>query len=137
MTETTGVVVVGAGPAGLAVAACLRKAGLDFTILEKENQVGSSWRRHYERLHLHTIKKYSSLPHLPLPKDYPRYAPRNLVIEYLDSYAKKFALQPRFGETVRSIRRNGGDWLVESTTSSLRAPGTIPTPNRSPANPCW
>jgi cation diffusion facilitator CzcD-associated flavoprotein CzcO len=46
VTETTGVVVVGAGPAGLAVAACLRKAGLDFTILEKENQVGSSWRRH-------------------------------------------------------------------------------------------
>lgn len=125
MTETTGVVVVGAGPAGLAVAACLRKAGLDFTILEKENQVGSSWRRHYERLHLHTIKKYSSLPHLPLPKDYPRYAPRNLVIEYLDSYAKTFALQPRFGETVRSIRRNGGDWLVESTTSSLRAPFVV------------
>jgi hypothetical protein len=121
VTETTGIVVVGAGPAGLAVAACLRKAGLDFIILEKEQQVGSSWRRHYERLHLHTIKKYSSLPHLPLPKDYPRYASRKLVVDYLDSYAKTFALQPRFGETVHSIRRNGGDWLVESTSLSIRA----------------
>ena len=122
MTETTGVVVVGAGPAGLAVGACLRKAGVDFIILEKEQTVGSSWRRHYERLHLHTIKKYSALPHMPLPKDYPRYAPRKLVVEYLDNYAKAFALQPRFGETVRSIRRDGGEWLIESTSSSIRAP---------------
>ena len=125
MTETTDIVVVGAGPAGLAVGACLRKAGLDFVILEKEQQVGSSWRRHYERLHLHTIKKYSALPHMPLPKDYPRYAPRKLVIQYLDNYAKTFALQPRFGETVRSIRRDGGEWLIESTSSSIRAPYVV------------
>jgi len=125
VTETTGVVVVGAGPAGLAVAACLRKAGLDFIILEREQQVGSSWRRHYERLHLHTVKKYSSLPYLPLPKDYPRYVQRKLVVEYLDSYAKTFALQPRFGETVRSIHRDGGEWLVESTSSSIRAPYVV------------
>jgi cation diffusion facilitator CzcD-associated flavoprotein CzcO len=125
VTETTGVVVVGAGPSGLAVGACLRKAGLDFVILEKEQTVGSSWRRHYERLHLHTIKKYSALPYMPLPKDYPRYAPRKLVVEYLDNYAKAFALQPRFGETVRSIRRDGGEWLVESTSSSIRAPCVV------------
>jgi cation diffusion facilitator CzcD-associated flavoprotein CzcO len=125
VTEKTSVVVVGAGPAGLAVGACLRKAGVDFIILEKEQQVGSSWRRHYERLHLHTVKKYSSLPYLPLPKNYPRYAPRKLVVEYLDNYAKAFALQPRFGETVRSVRRDGSEWLVESTSLSARSPCVV------------
>ena len=42
VAESTDVVVVGAGPAGLAVGACLKKAGLDFIILEKERQVASS-----------------------------------------------------------------------------------------------
>ncbi|HTV31365.1 MAG TPA: NAD(P)/FAD-dependent oxidoreductase [Xanthobacteraceae bacterium] len=122
MAETTSVVVVGAGPAGLAVGACLRKAGVDFTILEKENRVASSWRRHYERLHLHTIKQFSSLPFLPFPKNYPRYVPRDQMVEYLDSYAKNFNLQPRFGEAVRLIRRDANEWVVESTSLSIRAP---------------
>jgi len=125
MAETTDVVVVGAGPAGLAAGACLRQAGLDFVILEKEQQVASSWRRHYERLHLHTVKQFSSLPFLPFPKGYPRYVPRNLMIQYLDSYAAHFGLQPRFGEAVRAIRREGNDWLVESTSSSVRAPAVV------------
>jgi cation diffusion facilitator CzcD-associated flavoprotein CzcO len=93
MAEHTDVVVIGAGPAGLAVGACLRKAGLDFIILEKDHQVASSWRRHYERLHLHTVKQLSSLPYVPFPAAYPRYVPRHLVVEYLDSYAAHFDLK--------------------------------------------
>jgi len=122
MAETTDVVVIGAGPAGLAAGACLRQAGLNFIILEKEQQVASSWRRHYERLHLHTIKQLSALPFVPFPKSYPRYVPRKSMIEYLDAYAAHFDLRPRFGTTVRSVRREGNDWLVESTASSIRAP---------------
>lgn len=125
MAESTDVVVVGAGPAGLAVGACLKKAGLDFIILEKEPQVASSWRRHYERLHLHTVKRFSSLPFLPFPDDYPRYVPRNLFIQYLDGYAAHFDLRPRFGETVRAIRRDGNDWLVESTSAPIRAGNVV------------
>lgn len=125
MPETTSVVVVGAGPAGLAVGACLRKAGLDFTILERDNQVAPAWRRHYERLHLHTVKQLSALPFQPFPKDYPRYVPRKQMVEYLDTYAKTFNLQPRLGEVVRSIRRDGADWLVESTSASIRAPFVV------------
>jgi len=115
MAEHTDVVVIGAGPAGLAVGACLRKAGLDFIILEKDHQVASSWRRHYERLHLHTVKQLSSLPYVPFPAAYPRYVPRHLVVEYLDSYAAHFDLKPRFGDAVRSVRRNGTDWLVQGS----------------------
>jgi cation diffusion facilitator CzcD-associated flavoprotein CzcO len=121
MAEHTDVVVIGAGPAGLAVGACLRKAGLDFIILEKDHQVASSWRRHYERLHLHTVKQLSSLPYVPFPAAYPRYVPRHLLVEYLDSYAAHFDLKPRFGDAARSVRRNGNDWLVQGTSSSISA----------------
>jgi len=121
MAESTDVAVIGAGPAGLAVGACLRKAGLDFIILEKNHQIASSWRRHYERLHLHTVKQLSALPHLPFPAAYPRYVPRNLMIEYLDSYAAHFDLKPRFGEAVRAVRRQGNEWLILATSSSIGA----------------
>jgi cation diffusion facilitator CzcD-associated flavoprotein CzcO len=125
LAETTDVVVVGAGPAGLAVAACLGKAGLDFIVLERNLQVASSWRRHYERLHLHTVKQLSSLPYFPYPKTYPRYIPRNLVIEYLDRYAAHFDLRPRFGENVRSVRRSENGWIVEGTSSLIQAPHVV------------
>ncbi len=125
MAETTDVAVIGAGPAGLAVGACLRRAGLGFIILEREDQVGASWRKHYERLHLHTVKHFSSLPFLPFPKSYPRYVPRNLMIEYLEAYADRFALQPRFGDAVRSVRRDGEQWIVGATTSAIRAPCVV------------
>lgn len=119
--ERTSVAVVGAGPAGLAVGACLRRASVDFVILEKAQHVASSWRRHYERLHLHTVKQLSSLPYLPFPTRYPRYVPRHLVIEYLEIYTETFELKPRFGEAVSAIRRTGSGWTVESTSSAIEA----------------
>jgi cation diffusion facilitator CzcD-associated flavoprotein CzcO len=119
--EQTTVAVIGAGPAGLAAGACLRAAGVDFVILEKEQTVGASWRRHYARLHLHTVKKYSSLPLRPFPREYPRYVPRELMVRYLDDYAAHFDLRPRFGAAVRSVRRDGDAWMIESASGLLRA----------------
>ncbi|MER9436635.1 FAD-dependent oxidoreductase [Mesorhizobium sp. M0618] len=116
MDDTTPVAIIGAGPAGLAIAACLRQAGQDFVLLEKEEQAAPAWRRHYERVHLHTTKRYSSLPFVPFPREYPRYVPRDLFASYLDAYAQRFDLRPRFGETVRAISRRGRSWLVDTTT---------------------
>jgi hypothetical protein len=121
MPERTDVAVIGAGPAGLAVGACLRRAGVNFIVLERGEKVASSWHRHYERLHLHTVKQLSCLPYFPFPADYPRYVPRNLMIAYLDRYAAKFDLQPRFGETVHCVRRDRNGWFIEATQSSISA----------------
>ena len=123
--ETTKVVVIGAGPSGLAVGACLQQRQIDFIILEKEHQVGSSWRRHYERLHLHTIKSRSSLPLRSFDPNYPRYVPRPLVVRYLEEYAASFDLKPRFGETVHAVRTLRNSCLVESTSHSLSAPYVV------------
>jgi cation diffusion facilitator CzcD-associated flavoprotein CzcO len=123
--EATEVVVIGAGPSGLAVGACLQKRRIDFIILEKDHQVGSSWRRHYERLHLHTIKSRSSLPFRSFDRNYPRYVPKALVIRYLEEYAASFDLKPHFGENVHAVRRQGNEWLIESTSKALRAPNLV------------
>jgi cation diffusion facilitator CzcD-associated flavoprotein CzcO len=96
MTET---LIIGAGPAGLAVGACLRVANREFVMIDRAAAVGSAWRRHYERLHLHTAKRYSSLPHKPLPKDWPTYIAREQFVSYLEDYARTFELSPQLGES--------------------------------------
>src|SRR5215471_4551369 len=104
-TET---VIIGAGPAGLAAAACLRRAGCNFVVLERATDVGSVWRRHYERLHLHTAKRHSALPYRPFPSEWPTYLAREQVISYLEDYARAFAITPQLGEEVRRARPAGG-----------------------------
>jgi cation diffusion facilitator CzcD-associated flavoprotein CzcO len=115
-------VIIGAGPAGLATAAAFRARGLNPSILEKSDAVGSVWRRHYDRLHLHTDRARSGLPGLPMPKAYGRYPSRAQVVEYLEAYAAKFALKPVFNAPVRAVRRDGRAWRAEAGENSQTAP---------------
>ena len=79
------VLIVGAGPAGLACAAELGDRGIASVVLEQAGHVAAAWRKYYDRLHLHTDKGHSGLPGLPMPKDYPKYPSRDQVVEYLES----------------------------------------------------
>ncbi len=107
-------IVIGAGPAGLATAACLGQRGIPACVLERSDSVGASWRSHYRRLHLHTVKELSALPGLPFPPQAPRYVPREQVVRYLEAYAKRFDIQPHFGVAVRRIEplAAGAGWAV-------------------------
>jgi len=109
------IVVIGAGPAGLAAGALLRRAELPFVMLEKSHEVGHAWHYHYERLHLHTVKDLSHLPLLPFPDSYPTYVSRDDFAAYLEDYALHFDLKPHFGEEVKRISRNRlGEWVIET-----------------------
>ncbi len=132
-------IIIGAGPAGLSVGACLKRAGIPFDILEKSDTVGSSWRGHYDRLHIHTSKGTSNLPYFPFPKDYPRYPSRKQVIEYLEMYAEKFQLDPRFGQCVAAARRVDGYWEVQTQDTIYQAVNLVVSTgyNRKPYIPAW
>ncbi len=117
-TET---VVIGAGPAGLAVSACLRKLGRPFELLERDARVGASWHQHYDRLHLHTDKGSSGLPFAPIPASSPRYLSRAQFIEYLEGYARSQNLTPHLSEPVTSARREGEEWAVTTPAATYRS----------------
>ena len=105
--ESIPALVIGAGPAGLAVAACLTRADVDHVVVEQAPALGWSWRNHYERLHLHTASRTSSLPFMPFPDAFSRYPSRAQVVEYLEAYASAFDIEPRFGRRVTSLSRGG------------------------------
>ena len=132
-------VVVGAGPAGLAVAACLSARSVPHVLLEQTQLVGSSWHHHYRRLHLHTARAHSSLPLLPMPRDYPVYPSRAQVVSYLEDYAKHFKLAPRLGVAVRRIEPDGEGWKVSTDTQTLPARNVVITTgyNQAPVIPEW
>ncbi|XAR58690.1 Indole-3-pyruvate monooxygenase [Bertholletia excelsa] len=100
-----GPVIVGAGPSGLAVCACLREEGVPFVILERADCIASLWQnRTYNRLKLHLPKQFCQLPKLPFPEHYPEYPTKKQFVEYLESYAKRFDIKPEFNECVESAK---------------------------------
>lgn len=117
--------IVGAGPAGLATAACLRARGVDALVLEAEGTLGASWRRHYDRLHLHTVKEQSHLPGLAFPAEVPRYPSRDDVVAYLEAYAAKLGISPRTGERVTRVRAAGEALVVETERATYEARAVV------------
>lgn len=118
------ILVIGAGPAGLATSACLRHEGLGHVVLEREGQIANTWNRHYDRLHLHTTKTYSGLPMMPWPKAAPRYPAREQVVRYLHAYAAEHHVAPRLGVTVNAVQRTGDHFTVDTSTGVMN-PRTV------------
>ena len=139
MVESLDAIVIGAGPAGLATAARLRSRGLNAAILEKSDAVGAVWRRHYDRLHLHTDRGHSGLPGLKMPPAFGRYPSRAQVVDYLESYAAAFDLKPHFNTFVRTVRRDGRAWRAETNDHSLSAPIVVVATGWAdfPYSPTW
>jgi putative flavoprotein involved in K+ transport len=117
--ENRDAAVIGAGPAGLATAAMLRKRGVDVVVVDRAEAVGASWRGHYDRLHLHTVRWLSDLPGLRIPRSHGRWVHRDGVIEYLERYASHHGLDLMLETNVRELRRgDGGGWVLETSGQS-------------------
>jgi len=132
-------IVIGAGPAGLAVGACLARQGIPCLILEQGAGVGAAWRGHYDRLCLHTDKAHSALPFVRWPRSAPRYPSRLQLIEYLEAYAAGFRLQTRFRQRVLAARRVGGGWEVQTADACHTGSQLVVASgyNREPCIPAW
>ncbi|MEZ4669783.1 MAG: NAD(P)/FAD-dependent oxidoreductase [Anaerolineae bacterium] len=117
----TNTVIIGASAAGLATAACLKRAAVDFVLLEQGEQVAGRWRQHYDRLHLHTNRGLSGLPYFPMPSNYPRYPSRDQVVAYLETYCQHFGLEPRFMQTVTSVEQAGSSWVTNTQDATYHS----------------
>jgi len=139
MTTETPTLIIGASASGLAVARCLEEAGAAAITIDAEPDVGRTWRNAYERLHLHTPRSKSGLPFLPMPRDYPLYASRQQVVDYLEYYAGRLKRPPLFGHRATSVRRDGTRWRTETAQQTFISDAVvIATGNtRVPSRATW
>lgn len=119
--KQTQTLIVGASMSGLASAACLAREGIEYIIIEKQDQVAAPWRQHYERLHLHTSKRYSHLPYKKFPDTVPRYPSKKEVINYLEDYQREFEIRPLFNTEAVTIGRKDDSWITETNKEVFKS----------------
>ncbi|KAF7840102.1 putative indole-3-pyruvate monooxygenase YUCCA10 [Senna tora] len=101
---TTMVIIIGAGPSGLATSACLKRHSIPHIILEKEDCSASLWRKNtYDRVKLHLAKEFCSLPFMPHPPSTPTFLSKNDFLHYIDDYITWFDIRPRYCRLVESV----------------------------------
>lgn len=121
------------------MAACLKRVSVPYIVLDRATHAGAAWRSHYERLHLHTVKKHSNLPYFTFRDDVGRYPSRQDVVDYLETYMRHFGIEPRLGEDVTSIRRDDGGWRTTTSRGVYTTERVVIATgyNRSPVIPKW
>jgi len=131
------VVVVGAGPAGLAAAWAIRRAGGDPLIVEQAAAVAASWRARHDELRLNTHRMFSHQPGLRIPRRYGPYPARDDYVAYLERYAAGMRVQ--FGTAVGRIDRTGPGWELDTGDGGLTAAQVVVAtgPDAEPVLPVW
>jgi putative flavoprotein involved in K+ transport len=112
--KRVGVIVVGAGQAGLSVGYHLKKLGLDFIVIDAHARIGDSWRQRWDSLRLFTPNRFNGLDGMPFPG--PRYAfpTKDEMADYLESYAARFELPVLRGVRVNRLWRENSRYLVDA-----------------------
>ncbi|CAN5510466.1 hypothetical protein BH11ACT8_BH11ACT8_15450 [soil metagenome] len=109
------VLVIGGGQGGIALGARLRQLGVPSIVIDKHARPGDQWRSRYKSLCLHDPVWYDHLPYLKFPENWPVFAPKDKVGDWLESYTKVMEV-PYWSSTVAtsaSYSEETGEWTVE------------------------
>ncbi|MDN5569037.1 MAG: NAD(P)/FAD-dependent oxidoreductase [Paracoccus sp. (in: a-proteobacteria)] len=108
-------VIIGGGQGGIALGARLRQLGVPTIILEKNDRPGDSWRKRYKSLCLHDPVWYDHLPYIKFPENWPVFAPKDKIGDWLEMYTKVMELNywTRSACTRASYDAATGEWTVE------------------------
>jgi putative flavoprotein involved in K+ transport len=119
------VVIIGAGPAGLAAAARLGQLGEPAEILECGEGVASSWRQRYDRLRMNTCRWNIMLWFGRFARKTSTFPTRDEFVRYMESYVAKHDLNVRFGVKVDRIDRVADGWRLATSSGERTARDVI------------
>ncbi|MFD2938308.1 ArsO family NAD(P)H-dependent flavin-containing monooxygenase [Spirosoma flavum] len=122
------VIVIGGGQSGLAMGYFLRRTGLQFVILDEQNQPGGAWQHGWNSLRLFSPADASSLPGWPMPRPAATTAgfpDRNWVIDYLTQYESKYQLPIVRPVCVERITYDGQVYLVQTASGDYQARAVV------------
>ncbi len=120
MTERD-IAIIGAGPAGIAMAVSLRDRGLRPLVIERADAVAASWRGRYDRLKLNTGRPFSHLPKRPYPKGTPMFPHRDDVVAHLDRHAHEDGIELMLGTEVHRIDTTARGWRLQTSAGDIDA----------------
>lgn len=105
-------VIIGAGQAGLATGHHLQRRGIPFVVLDASARIGDNWRRQWDSLKLYSPAHVDSLPGLPFPAPRWTFPGKDAVGDYLETYARTFALPVRLETRVLALDQDGEGYVV-------------------------
>lgn len=86
------VIVVGAGQAGLDIAARLGQLEIDTLVVDRHERIGDNWRKRYHSLTLHNEVHVNHMPYMPFPETWPTYVPKDKLANWFEAYAEAMEL---------------------------------------------
>ena len=111
-SEDPDVLIVGAGQAGLCLAARLRMMGVPTLVVEKNERVGDNWRKRYRSLKLHNIIQVNKFPFMSFPSSWPTYLPKDLYGDWLEVFAKSMDIEVWTETIFAGGEYDDGRWTV-------------------------
>jgi putative flavoprotein involved in K+ transport len=131
------VVVVGAGPAGLAAAWAIGRAGGNPLVVDQADSVAASWRGRHDHLRLNTHRMFSHQPGARIPHRAGPFPARDDYVAYLHDYAAGMRL--RLGTRVDRVDRADGGWELRLDGGSITAAHVVIAtgPDAEPVMPSW
>ncbi|MGW7290292.1 ArsO family NAD(P)H-dependent flavin-containing monooxygenase [Streptomyces sp. NPDC054847] len=126
MTQSSDVLVVGGGQAGLAAGYHLRRLGVEFTVLDADTAPGGAWQHTGDSLRLFSPAAYSSLPGRIMPgRPGETYPDAGHVVDYLADYEKRYELPVQHGVRAQAVHRDGGRLRVETDAGDWSARAVV------------
>ena len=101
--------VIGAGPAGLAIAAMLGRNGVDARLIDREGTIGGAYARLDPEMLMTSPASLTALPGIPVTRG--GYFTGAEYVAYLTAYAAAYGLVPERG-VVQSVRASGPGYVV-------------------------
>ncbi len=119
------VLIVGGGQGGIALGARLRQLGVPTIIVDKRSRPGDQWRSRYKSLCLHDPVWYDHLPYIKFPDNWPVFAPKDKIADWLESYAKVMELNYWSNTEAKSAALRRGDAGVDRHGRARGAAGRV------------
>ncbi|KAH1289013.1 hypothetical protein KXV95_000058 [Aspergillus fumigatus] len=106
--------LVGAGQAGLNMAARLQALGISCLVVDRNERIGDNWRKRYRTLVTHDPVEFTHMAYLPFPRNWPQFTPKDKLADWFEAYASIMELNVWLKTNVKSAEYDDStaQWTV-------------------------
>lgn len=125
MQQEFDLIIIGGGQSALACGYFLRRAGLNYLIVDDKESYGGSWPQTWESLTLFSPSQFSSLPGYMMPASAGEYPSRDEVIAYLCAYEQRYDFPIKRGVRVLVVSHDEDAFLIQTDSGEQLKAKTV------------